>query len=111
MVTGDQILCHLIGDYILQSDWMAVKKAKFSIAAAVHVMTYGLPFLFLRPSFTAWLVIVVSHFVIDRWRLARYLCWAKNWIGPIDFTGANPSVNQPWSDCSDTGYPADRPCG
>lgn len=82
MITADQILAHLVGDYILQSDWMANEKTKRSLAAAVHALTYALPFLFLRPSLAAFAFIVVTHFVIDRWRLARYVCWAKNFIAP-----------------------------
>lgn len=99
MVTADQILAHLIGDYILQSDWMANNKTKRSVAALAHVATYGLPFLFFRPSFTAYLVIVLSHFVIDRWRLARYVIWIKNWMGP----------NRPWRECQATGYSSGTP--
>lgn len=29
-----------------------------------------------------WLVILSTHFLIDRFRLARYVVWAKNWLGP-----------------------------
>jgi hypothetical protein len=83
MITADQILAHAIGDYILQSHWMATEKTKRSVAALVHVLTYAIPFLFLRPSLLALAVIIGSHFVIDRWRLARYLVWAKNWVCPF----------------------------
>lgn len=100
MITADQLLAHAVGDYILQSDWMATEKTKKSIAAAAHVVTYMLPFLLLTTSPAALAVIVVTHFVIDRWRLARYLCWAKNWPWP---------GRRPWSECTATGYPADRP--
>lgn len=85
---------------MLQSDWMANEKTKRSVAALAHVLTYVLPFLLLRPSTAALVVIVGSHFVIDRWRLARFLCWAKNRPWP----GATP-----WSDCAATGYPSARP--
>jgi hypothetical protein len=96
-LTADQILCHLVGDYIIQSDWMASEKTKRSIAAAVHAVTYTLPFLFLTQSPAALAFIAGTHFVIDRWRLARYVCWAKNipW--------------KPWAECSATGYPNDKP--
>lgn len=99
MVTADQLLAHAVGDYVLQSDWMANTKTKRSVACLAHVLTYALPFLLLRPSASALAVIVSTHFVIDRWRLARFVCWAKNWLGP----------NRPWAECSATGYPADRP--
>lgn len=92
-------MAHAVGDYILQSDWMAQEKTKRTVAALCHVASYGLPFLLLRPSPTAYAAIVVSHFVIDRWRLARYVVWLKNWMG----------TNRPWSECTATGYPPDRP--
>lgn len=99
MITADQLFCHAVGDYILQSDWQANNKTKSTFAALVHAELYVLPFLFLHPSVSAIAVMAWSHFFIDRFRLARYLVWAKNWLGP----------NRPWSECSATGYPADRP--
>jgi hypothetical protein len=81
MITADQLLAHAVGDYVLQSDWMANEKTKKSVAALCHVLTYALPFLFLRSSWPALAVIVSTHFIIDRWRLARYVVWAKNWLG------------------------------
>jgi len=100
MITADQLLAHAVGDYIIQSDWMATEKTKKSIAAAVHALTYTLPFLFLTTQALALAVICGTHFVIDRWRLARYVCWAKNWPWP---------GRQPWAQCTKTGYPDDRP--
>ncbi len=99
MITADQLLLHLIGDYVTQSDWMATEKTKRHVAAFLHALVYSLPFLLFRPSPVAWFVIFGSHELIDRYRLARYVVWIKNWLGP----------NRPWSECSATGYPADRP--
>lgn len=125
MVTADQLLAHAIGDYILQSDWMATEKTKKSIAALVHVIFYGIPFLLLRPSWSAMAVIVGTHFVIDRWRLARFVVWAKNHFAPrrplvghID-TGPNGrdrivswhglARHYPWRESNETGYSNDGP--
>jgi hypothetical protein len=99
MITADQIVCHLIGDYILQSHWMANNKTKAHGPALIHALVYSLGFLAFAPSLLAWLVIFGTHFLIDRYRLARYVVWTKNWLGP----------NLPWSECSGTGYPADSP--
>lgn len=99
MITADQLTCHLIGDYLLQSDWMAIEKTKQHFAAGVHALVYSLSFLFLQPSWLAIVIIITTHFLIDRYRLARYIVWAKNWLGP----------NKPWKDCNVTGYPSDRP--
>ena len=134
-VTADQLLCHAVGDYILQSDWMASEKTKKSLAAFAHVVTYTLPFLFLTRSVAALLFIAGTHFVIDRWRLARYVCWVKNWLAPRWITptgGAEDPVtlkfpngrdphdplkggvvvvlrNRPWKACSATGYDPSKP--
>lgn len=100
MITGDQLLAHLAGDYLLQSDWMAAEKTKRLSVAAVHALCYSLPFLLLRPSLAAWAVIVATHAIIDRWRLARFVVWAKEWL--------SPRRPPPLTDCP-TGYAADKP--
>ncbi len=102
MVTANQIVCHLIGDYVIQSDWMASEKTKRSLPALLHVLCYGLVFLVLSPSWTALAVIVGTHFLIDRFRLIRYVCWAKNFLGPR-------GANKPWAECKGTGYDPDKP--
>jgi hypothetical protein len=101
MITADQLLAHAVGDYILQSDWMATEKTKKSVAALAHVIFYGLPFLLFRPSWSAMVVIVGTHFIIDRWRLARFVVAAKNYLG--NFGSTHPEFRTP------TGYPAETP--
>lgn len=96
------LLAHLVGDYLLQSDWMATEKTKRWLPACAHAVTYGLPFLMVTQSPAALAVIVVTHAVIDRYRLARYVVWTKNFLAPR-------SHWHPWSECSATGYPQDRP--
>jgi len=59
------LLAHLIGDYILQSDWMANEKTKRWWPAWAHALTYGLPFLLVTQSPLALAVIIVTHAVID----------------------------------------------
>lgn len=102
MITADQLVAHAVGDYVLQSDWCANEKTKRSAAAAIHVALYVVPFLLLTSSAAAIATIAATHFVIDRWRLARFVCWAKNWIGPR-------GCNAPWRDRSATGYDPARP--
>ena len=95
-----QLLLHLIGDYITQTDWMAKNKTKNSFAAGTHALVYSLPFLLLKPSMAAFAVILGTHFLIDRFRLARFVIYAKNWT-------TSPSLK--WSDASETGYHKDEP--
>lgn len=96
------VLAHVAGDYLLQSDWMAQEKTRRWWPAILHAVTYGIPFAFLVPSVWAWLVIVGTHAVIDRYRLARYVVWAKNQLAPANYRA-------PWRECTATGYPADLP--
>jgi hypothetical protein len=98
----EQLLLHLIGDYVLQTDWMARTKVRSSLATLCHVLVYSLPFLLLSPSLAAIMVIAVSHFLIDRFRLARYVAFAKNKV-----TGWHLK----WPDCAATGFPSDMPPG
>lgn len=95
-------LAHFVGDYLLQSDWMALEKTKRWWPAIAHALTYGLPFLVVTRSIPALAVIVVTHALIDHWRLARYVVWAKNLIAPKRY-------RYPWAECVATGYHQDRP--
>jgi len=76
------LLAHLVGDYLIQSHWMTVEKTKRWWPAIVHATTYGLPFLLITQSPAAMAVIVGTHAVIDRYRLARHVVWAKNQLAP-----------------------------
>ena len=97
-----QILLHLVGDYLLQSDWMALNKTKSHKAAFIHALTYSLPFLLLNPSLIGWLVIFISHFFIDRYRLARYIGVIRSKLAPV-------YVWPKWEDCKEHGYHKDIP--
>ena len=125
-----QLILHLVGDYLTQSDWMAQTKTKASFPAFCHALVYSLPFLFIG-SREAVVVILVTHFFIDRYRLARYVVWAKNHLAPATTSEVvNKEVScvrngvpsratmhvwettrwwQPWSKCSKTGYPETTP--
>jgi Protein of unknown function (DUF3307) len=92
--TADQLVAHAVGDYILQSHYMATEKTKNSIAAVAHAITYTLPFLLITQSSEALAVICGTHFLVDRFRLARFVVWFKN---------------GPWKPLTATGYQADAP--
>lgn len=100
MITANQLVAHLVGDYLLQSEWMVREKHHNNLAALAHVVVYTLPFLFLTQNPVTLLVIAGSHFVLDRWRLARYVIWLKNWPWP---------GRRPWAECKETGYPPETP--
>jgi hypothetical protein len=102
VVTGNQIVCHLIGDYIFQSNWMALNKVKSYNACFWHALVYSMPFLFLSPSLAAIAFIFASHFTVDRFSLAKYICWVTNFLGP-------PGFNPPFHECRQSGYPPELP--
>lgn len=97
----EQLLLHLWGDYITQTNWMANEKTKRLEVAFLHAVVYSLPFFFfLDISLIAYFIIMVSHALIDHFRLARYVVFAKNWITEPKLT---------WEDCKGTGYPSQTP--
>ncbi|MFI4932391.1 MAG: DUF3307 domain-containing protein [Burkholderiales bacterium] len=98
----EQLLLHLIGDYVTQTDWMARTKVTTTFAALIHAIVYSLPFLLLSSSFAAIFAIALSHFLIDRFRLARLVAFGKNKL---------TNWNLKWADCRDTGFPAELPVG
>jgi hypothetical protein len=97
-----ELILHLFGDYVTQSDWMASEKTKRHLPALSHAVVYSLPFLLLGPSMLAFAVILGTHFLIDRYRLARYVAFGKNYLAPSTWWFQ-------WADCAGTGYHKDRP--
>lgn len=94
-----EALAHLAGDYVVQTDWMAAEKLHRWDAALIHGTTYAACFLPITRNWKALAVIGGTHAVIDRYRLAKHVCWAKNQIAPKAFRPAHTA----------TGYSADKP--
>lgn len=58
------LVAHFVGDFLLQSDWMALNKSKNSSALTFHVLVYSLCFLpFWGWKF--WLLTFYSHWITD----------------------------------------------
>lgn len=101
------LLAHLIGDYIIQSNWMAQTKTSQWWPAIAHGVTYTVPFaaINLLPglegsiSLPALAVIGGTHIIIDRFRLAKHLVWLKNLMAPKAYRSPRTA----------TGYPDDTP--
>ncbi len=84
MIAGG-FLAHLVGDYILQSHWMATQKVKRWLPALIHGVAYTLPFVVITRSAWTLLVIGGTHAVLDRYRVAKYVTWLKNLMAPKAF--------------------------
>lgn len=83
LVTANQLLAHLIGDYTLQSDWMARTKKQSWMSCSIHALFYTLPFLFLIDdiSGTAMFWIWLTHLVIDKTMLVSNVIRLRNMLG------------------------------
>lgn len=98
----EQLLCHIFGDYCLQSDYLALNKSKRSFPCLVHVLIYTSIFLLLTTSWKALLVIGGTHFIIDRFPIiVKKLIWWKNHFPLMKYP--------PYDMCSTTGYYDDSP--
>lgn len=75
----DQLICHLVGDYVLQTDWMARNKTSNFGVALIHALVYASPFAFITGWTWALAVIFGTHVIIDRYRLASMVMRIKQW--------------------------------
>lgn len=99
----NQILVHLLGDFVLQSDWMALNKSKRFWPCFVHVCIYTSCFLLLTTSWKALLVIGATHFFLDRYHvIMKRFIWLRGHL--------NPQFSYPeYAKCDTTGYYDDSP--
>ena len=104
---------------------MADGKTKRHLPALIHASIYALPF-FMIGSWEAVTMIWATHFLIDRYSLAKYLVWVKNrYLCPYAFMsdeiGFMKAKEQnaeegwmevrklQWINCKATGYPQSMP--
>lgn len=64
------IVCHFIGDYFFQSEYIATTKGSNWYHLLVHCVLYTLPFCVLTND-EALVILFVSHFIVDALK-ARY---------------------------------------
>lgn len=85
------VLAHLIGDFILQNDWMAKGKKENSLICLIHIITYLIPFVFTDIIWWGIVLIGVEHFIQDR---TNIIVWFMRIKGSDKF--AEPPM-APWS--------------
>jgi uncharacterized membrane protein len=87
-------IAHLIGDFLLQTDPMAMQKKESNEMCLTHIITYIIPFVFLIPvGIISWwvvLLIATQHYVQDRTHFIPWLMDITNSKGFRDNLG-------PWS--------------
>jgi hypothetical protein len=105
----EQLILHLVGDYITQSHWMATNKTKAFFPAFVHAAVYSVPFLCLTTHILALSCIFGTHLLIDRFALARYVVFAKNYFLSPRQSWKVLGTRNAWMVCRKTGYPMEEP--
>lgn len=95
------LFLHMLGDYVTQNHWLAITKVQNTkigyLACLIHSLLYSLPFLLLG-SVSAVTIIFISHFLIDKFRLAKYIVQLKNWCfnTPTGFPEGTPAFISIW---------------
>ena len=85
------IYAHLIGDYLIQNDWMALNKKKSSWVCFVHIITYLIPFCFTGLFWWQIVLIGLQHYIQDR---TQFVMWFMKVKGSEGFS-TGPCA--PWS--------------
>jgi len=65
------VLCHLVGDYVLQGDYLAMNKGKDWYILFVHSALYCIPFILVFGFSKASVCLLMMHFIVDMFK-ARY---------------------------------------
>ena len=102
--SGALALAHLVGDFVLQTHHQATEKTSRWVPALLHAATYTAAHLPVTRDPRALATIGLTHAVIDRYRLAKYLVWAKNQAAPAAHRVPLADLRQ-----TGTGYPASTP--
>jgi hypothetical protein len=88
----DALIGHLVGDYILQNDWMALNKKISSLHCGVHCLIWtACVVLFAAWGWKAAAFLFVAHFVQDRTGLIR------RWMSLVGQDQFATGPCSPWS--------------
>lgn len=71
------LYAHLIGDYLIQNDWMAMNKKKSDWHCLVHAVTYMIPFLWCGMAVWQLFAVAAQHYVVDRYQIVPWLMRVK----------------------------------
>lgn len=78
MIYFQMLLGHLVGDYLLQNDFLALNKSKYNwlgwITATIHCILYTFAVCLVMWNFDLiWMIVVfLSHFLIDKFGIAEW---------------------------------------
>jgi hypothetical protein len=89
----DAIVGHLVGDYLLQSDWQASGKKTRSWICAVHCLIWTACVCGFAGWYNPWAIAILfgAHFIQDR---SQVIAWWMDAVGQKSF---RTGVCAPWS--------------
>jgi len=71
------VMCHLVGDYVFQSEFMANTKGKNWYHMIVHCLLYTAPFYIVFGFVWQLAVVLLAHLIVDplkaRWKKINYV--------------------------------------
>ena len=83
---------HLVGDYLIQNDWMARNKKRSTVICAIHCGLWATTIImFASWPLRLWPILFMKHFIQDRTEIVKV--W-MNLIGQAEFRTGPCS---PWS--------------
>jgi len=88
------IIGHLVGDYIIQNDWMAKGKKVNSFICTVHCFLWAFAVCLFAGWYNhpvVWVTLFVSHFVQDRTNIIPI------WMGFVGQKSFRDDILSPWS--------------
>ena len=92
MSLPEALIGHLVGDYLLQNDWMALNKKRSSVHCGVHCLLWAAAVvLFAGWGLGAFTVLFAAHFAQDR---TNVIAWYMDKVGQRQFRAGPCS---PWS--------------
>lgn len=95
----EMLLGHLAGDYLLQNEWMALNKSKNTkigwLSAFIHCVIYTLAVcLFMWNFDLIWIIVIfLSHFPIDKFKLAEHYMHFIKGKGMRDYVNKDNWIN------------------
>ena len=94
----DQLLAHLVGDYLFQNKWISVKKHENFLVALLHGALYTLPFVLITQVPITLLIIGLTHAVIDYFSIGSWVMWLKDQFAPKKFRSSVDEVMKSTND-------------
>ena len=79
------IFCHIVGDYLLQTDYMAKEKNNNLYILFVHCVCYCIPFIYIFGFNYKIICLLIFHMIIDWMKTKHYINIVEDQIAHYAF--------------------------